>query len=1192
MRAALCLPSILTSPLSDTTHRAGCQTIGKKSLSNPGAKTPFTTTAEPPKNSSQLRLRRKRFSPTDGQLQGAKTRHWNYAVRLIHPSFQRTIGSSNQDHQEGQMGVKYKARMAIIFRMLAAAWLVWAWGTTGVADETGLEFFEKKVRPVLVEHCYKCHSVQSKELKGGLQLDLKAGWQRGGDSGEPAVIPGKPDESPLIRAIRHDDEGQAMPPDQPRLPDAVIADLVAWVKSGAADPRDGELKPVQPKLDWETVYQDRLKWWSLQPVATVEPPAAESKWPRNEVDRFILAGLSAQQLQPVAEAERRTLARRLSFALTGLPPSVESVERFLADTSPEAYETYVQSLLDSPHFGEHWARHWMDVVHYSDTHGYEWDAPAKNAWMYRDYLTRSFNADVPYDRFVLEQIAGDLIEPRIDPQTGLNEALVAPMALRLGERRHGDSAAADGVSQEAVSNVIDTLGKGFLGTTLACAQCHDHKLDAVEQNDYYALAGVFMSTRWQVRTVDAADPNTAALAELRTLKQKIRQELATCWLSSKDELATKLADLPADEKAAAAFPNSLITFWQRMKAAPLTAEAFNQERERRIAENKANLKLVADFTQADGAGGWRWEGWGMEHGLVRDGEIVVPDSGDAAIAQILPAGRWSHAWSPRLAGALRSPLFPRDAVKTISIRLAAGQHAAYAFILDQAFHSERMQFLNQPAPTWVTLTAGNFDTLEGSIDKIPRRVYLDLSTKSLNNYFPPRYAYGGLSEADIVDPRSWLGATQVYEHPPGKPPLDELTRFAPLVTDGAEITARFVNLLHAAVDCWSRDECTSDDAALLDEALRAKLLPADLQATPALAQLVADYRAAEQRLQPDRTIGSAADWNDGRNERLAIRGSYTDFGEEVPRGNARLLNRLSTTSSIPGSGRLELARSIASEKNPLTARVYVNRVWLHLFGEGLVRTPDDFGHLGQQPSHPELLDYLAARFMREGWSTKKLITLLVTSSTWRQSSIADPQALEVDPENRLWHHLPMRRLEAEAIRDSLLAVSGRLDPALFGPPSDPYRTAQDPTKRLLSGPLDGNGRRSLYTKITLMEPPRLLALFNQPLPKLTVGKRDVTNVPDQALALLNDPFVVAMAKHWSEQVLNDGATTPEQRAERMFLAAFARPPQPAEVERLVHLARRSAELRKPEPDALMTCQPVWQDVAHAMFNLKEFVYVQ
>jgi hypothetical protein len=293
------------------------------------------------------------------------------------------------------------------------------------------------------------------------------------------------------------------------------------------------------------------------------------------------------------------------------------------------------------------------------------------------------------------------------------------------------------------------------------------------------------------------------------------------------------------------------------------------------------------------------------------------------------------------------------------------------------------------------------------------------------------------------------------------------------------------------------------------------------------------------------------------------------------------------------SGRLELAQAIANPHNPLTARVYVNRVWHYLFGEGLVRTPDDFGHLGQPPTHPELLDYLAARFVDEGWSTKRLVRLLVTSAVWQQASVADAHALSTDPENRLWHHMPLRRLEAEAIRDALLAVSGRLDPALFGPPIEPFRTAEDASKRLLAGPLDGEGRRSLYIEMTLMEPPRLLALFNQPIPKFTTGRRDVTNVPDQALALLNDPFVVAMAKFWSERLVADDAAPAQQRAERMIAAALARPPKPGEAERLVKLVERSAELRGVAGDeaALLKCQTAWQDAAHAIFNLKEFIYV-
>lgn len=1054
------------------------------------------------------------------------------------------------------------------------------------------EFFESRVRPALVAHCYSCHSADAEEVEGGLRLDVKAGWQVGGDSGQPAVVPGRPDDSPLIRAIRHDAGESAMPPDQPRLPDPVIADLTEWIRRGAPDPRDGQIESGPANTDWEATYRERLKWWSLQPVARPTPPdVQEQTWARNDVDRFILAALEAKGLRPAAEADRPVRARRLSFALTGLPPDPAQLDRYLIDASPNADERFVQSLLDSPHFGEHWARHWMDVVHYADTHGYEWDVPAKNAWMYRDYLVRAFNADVPFRQLVLEHIAGDLIEPRVDSATGLNESLIGPMALRLGERRHGDNAAAEGVTQEAIANVIDTVSKGLLATTVACAQCHDHKLDAIAQRDFYALAGVFMNTRWGARCVDAKDPNERIIHDLQAIKQTIRAELARLWLDSRAAIIQRLPELNATDKSATGFPETLAGFLQRMQTNPISRDEFASERARRTRENDANLRLVADFTRADAQAGWQWEGLGMRRGLASDGEIVVALDGDAAVAHILPAGRWSHVWSMRLAGAVRSPLFDDRAAETISIGCAGGHFAGYSMLIDHAFHSERMKFLKQPLPAWLTMTAGQFDTLEGGVDRLRRRVYFEMATKSLNNYFPPRTAYGGVQESDVADQRSWFGVTHVYAHPAGKPPLDDLTRFAPLFESEREWTTRFADLIVAAVARWSRGDCTSDDARLLAEALAANLLPNDVQLSPQLARLVAEYRATEKKLQPDRTIGSMADWHEARDERLGIRGSYTEFGDEVPRGNIRFLGGPIARSVPESSGRLELARNIASEHNPLTARVFVNRVWLHLFGAGLVRTPDDFGHLGETPSHPELLDYLAARFVDDDWSLKKLVALLVESATWRQCGTLDSAALEVDPENRLWHHMPLRRLEAESIRDALLAVSGRLDHALQGAPIDPYRPATDAAKRLLCGPLDGLGRRSIYLKMTLMEPPRFLAVFNQPIPKLTTGRRDVTNVPNQALALLNDPFVVEMAHHWSGQVLHDGATTPEDRASRMFAAAFARPPRAEEVARLVDLAEQSALLHGVDRAGLMACRPMWHDVAHAIFNLKEFIYV-
>lgn len=272
--------------------------------------------------------------------------------------------------------------------------------------------------------------------------------------------------------------------------------------------------------------------------------------------------------------------------------------------------------------------------------------------------------------------------------------------------------------------------------------------------------------------------------------------------------------------------------------------------------------------------------------------------------------------------------------------------------------------------------------------------------------------------------------------------------------------------------------------------------------------------------------------------------------------------------------------------------MFVNRVWCQLFGEGIVRTVDDFGHLGETPSHPELLDWLARRFMEDGWSLKKLAKLMVMSATWRQSCAASEYAVAADPENRLWHHMPMRRLDAESIRDAMLVAAGRWDDTMYGPPIEPNRAAEDPAKRLYNGPIDGDGRRSIYIEMTMMEPPRFLALFNQPIPKLCTGKRDATNVPNQALAMLNDPFVIAMAKHWGDRAVADGAASAEQRAQHMFAGALGRMPDESEVARVVALASRCAELHNVPAETMMTCQPVWQDVAHALFNLKEFIYVQ
>lgn len=1054
-----------------------------------------------------------------------------------------------------------------------------------------ITFFESKIRPALVKHCYSCHGPEVDKVQGGLRLDQRMGWQVGGDSGQSSIIPGDPTNSPLLLAIKHQGDVSEMPPDQPRLPDSVIADFTRWIELGAADPRDQAIEKQQ-KVSWSQLYEQRSDWWSLKPVSEqVVPTPLRADWALTEVDAFILAQLEANGLQPQEQADRATLARRLSFALTGLPPTSDLVQAFVQDNTSDAYSHLVDRLLSSPQFGERWARHWLDVVHYSDTHGYEWDAPAKNAYLYRDYVVRAFNSDLPIRDFFEEQIAGDLIEPRVDEELGVVESLIGPMALRLGERRHGDNIDAEGISQEALANVIDTLGKGFLGTTVACAQCHDHKLDAVPQRDYYALAGIFMSSRWPSKSIDSFDKNAAVISELRNMKQQIQRELLTSWKSSGDSIIAQLKAIPVDEKPQPAFPESLAAMWQRSLKTPLTKEEFHAEHLRRKTENENNLTLIADFSRDDNQnyGGWQWEGSGLQHGLVQDGEIIVAEEGDTAITGLLPAGRWSNVWSSRLAGALRSPLFNQSPPITFSIQSAGGQHAGYSFIVDGALHSERMQFLNRPQLGWLTQTAGNFTSLEGSVDQRPRRLYFEMVTKAINNYFPPRTAYGGLTEAQVSDPRSWFGVTRIFQHPAGKVPLDDLARFSPLFDSASSWETRIRDLILASVDQLEQGKCNSDSVQILNEALQLKLLPNALSTSENLNKSVMAYRSTEPRIVPDTIVGSMADWKEARDERIGVRGSYTDLADEVPRGCLTLLHDLQNGPSGSASGRDELAKVIINRSNPLTARVFVNRVWQHLYGEGLVRTPDDFGHLGELPSHPELLDSLVQRFVNEGWSLKKLIKLMVCSASWMQRSTANQQGLTIDPENRLLHHFPIRRLEAEAIRDSLMFVSGLEDSRIGGPPVNPFRTAEDPAKRLFSGPLDGQGRRSLYIKLTMMEPARFMALFNQPIPKLTTGRRDVTSVPDQALALLNDPLVLAVAKQWGERLVADSTESIEHRISSMVLKALSRDARDDELARLVQLAKRSGDIRNQE---VMTSPLVWQDVAHAIFNMKEFIHVR
>ena len=1055
------------------------------------------------------------------------------------------------------------------------------------------EFFTSKIEPLLKQRCFECHS-HAKKIKGGLALDSASGWEKGGESG-PALVRGKPAASLLIKAVSHAEKDLKMPPEK-MLPTSEIALFTEWVRQGAPDPRQPTIaaSAVSLKVDdeWEVEFKKRLNWWSLKPMRRAEPPAVQdAAWSREPVDRFVRSSLDVAKLPPAKPASPQVLLRRLSLVLTGLPPTPEEVKAFAQPMNDSVYERLVDRLLQSPHFGEHFARHWMDVVRYTDTYGYEWDNPAKGSWEFRDCLIRAFNQDIGFDQLLREHLAGDLLPvPRINRELAIHESLIGPMFYHMGEHRHGSSLMFNGIHQEMVNNKIDAFSKAFLATTVACARCHDHKLEAVSQRDYYALAAMFTTPRWTSRVVDAPGKNDTAIARLKELRESIRLALAEQWLKAPLNVADLKAapgntDNTKPQLHEIRYP--LARLAARHKDVPaawmeLTKE-WQDAREQRHKANAA-FKWLADFHDASLPAGWVAEGDGMKHGYVESAMPLIALEGAAVVSRLLPRGYHTHALSSRLPGALRMPPEHRVPGKLVSIQIAGGEFGGYLVMDDHAFQNETVTFLTSKTPEWKSFA-------DAELKNGVQQVTVEFATSALNPNFPPRTGLAkGLPNKDFgYDKRSWLSITGIASHDQAGTPQDELDAFASLYAcdtpkTNDEAWSRIRSWFTTAVQRWSDKKTQPEDLALLDWLLTQKLLPNEASPGSPLAALLAEYRSIENSIAFPRTVNSMDERETiPASYPLNVRGNVDALGELVQPDTLRMF----ASQSPNEHGRLGLAESLLQAEHPLTARVYVNRVWQWIFGTGLVATPNDFGRLGDQPSHPALLDWLAREFIREGWSTKKLVRRLVLSQTFRQSGEVNPTAREIDPANRLLHHYPTRRLEAEAIRDSLLAVSGRLDPQLYGRPILPPRSVEDDKKRLLSGPLDGNGRRSLYLQMSIMDPPKFLVGFNLPDLKLPTGHRDVTNVPSQALILLNDPFVSTMAKYWASQLLKQNDTSPQERIRTMFLRALGREPVAAELQRWLDALK---DFASPSDHSVMKDENAWERLAHAFFNTKEFIY--
>lgn len=1066
------------------------------------------------------------------------------------------------------------------FHRLHLGWVICALASPASAGD----FFVSKIEPLLKQRCFECHS-HEKKIKGGLALDSKSGWVKGGESG-PAIVPGKPGASLLIKAVSHAEKDLKMPPKK-MLPLAEIELLAEWVRQGAPDPRVTETKVTDLAADdaWAVEFQKRLNWWSLKPMSRAEPPVVkDAAWSREPVDRFVLDALNAAHLAPAPAAEPEVLRRRLSFVLTGLPPG---------ESTDSSLESQVDRLLSSPQFGEHFARHWMDVVRYTDTYGYEWDNPAKGAHEYRDYLIRAFNDDTGFDQLVREQIAGDLLpKPRINDSLATNESLIGPMFYHMGEHRHGSSLMFNGIHQEMVNNKIDAFSKAFLATTVACARCHDHKLEAVSQRDYYALAAVFTTPRWTSRVADAPAKNDATIAKLKELRTAIRGELARLWQAAIITPAALKSALGDTAKAKPLIHEIIYPLVRIAAASDVAAWAqwkseWQTTREQRRKSN-TSVRTLADFSLPVLPKGWVIEGDGMTHGYVADATPLVALEGDAIISRLLARGYHTHALSSKLPGALRMP--PEHSVpgKSVSVKVAGGEFGGYLVVDDHAFQNETVSFLTNTEPEWKTF-------VDAELKNGVQQVAVEFATSSLNPNFPPRTGLAkGLKNNDFgYDKRSWLSVTGIVSQDSGAAPQDELDAFVSLYEGAtpktsAEVWQRACDWLSGAVRRWCDDKTQPGDRSMLDWLIARGLLPNKATSGSRLAGLVKEYRSVESQVAFPRTVNSMDERETLRaSYPLNVRGNVDALGQAVNPDFLKMFAGRNAVARSKGSGRIELAESLLDPEHPLTARVYVNRVWQWIFGSGLVATPDDFGRLGDKPSHPALLDWLARELIREGWSTKKLIRRLVLSETFRQSGTVTAAAREMDPANRLLHHYPTRRLEAEAIRDSLLAVSGRLDPQLYGRPILPVRSAEDDKKRLFSGPSDGDGRRSIYLQMSIMDPPKFLAGFNLPELKLPTGRRDVTNVPSQALIMLNDPFVNAMAKHWTGELMKTPDPDAGVRVRRMFVRSLGREPNRMELNRWTAALKGFASA--PGAD-LMKDNHAWECLAHAFFNTKEFIY--
>ncbi|WP_435011582.1 DUF1553 domain-containing protein [Tundrisphaera lichenicola] len=1002
-------------------------------------------------------------------------------------------------------------------------------------EDSGIADFERNVRPILVNRCYECHSAASKKSKGGLLLDTREGVREGGISG-PAIVPGKPEESPMIRALAHTDPDLKMPP-RGKLPDHEIAALSEWVRKGASDPRTG------PEV---TGPADGKDHWAFRSVTRPErPEVKDASWPRTPVDRFILAAIEAKGMTPAAPASRRTLIRRATFDLIGLPPTPDEVGEFVEDRSPDAWEKVVDRLLASPLYGERWGRHWLDVVRYADTAGETADYPVPEAYRYRNYVIRSFNEDKPYDRFIVEQIAGDILAREAADRGGATEANYAELVTATGflaiSRRFGFDT--ERYEHLTIQDSIDGVGQSVLGLSIGCARCHDHKFDPISARDYYALYGIFASTRY-------AFPGSERLPQVRAMVPLASPEVAgPLWKEWEAEIDRIQARLKSSSTVI---------------LRPLSG--LDGDFELQAAPSGGSLGLPSNP-------------WISEGGALIDGGAQSP------FANVYPKGNIGVSFS----GDGETLSFRRGLVPADSADAGGTLHFGLDFRFPGApadrTGSYRIRLGDESGGFEMSLAPDSIRVKDGDSFKIART--LDA----------PANAWNQVQVSIDLRAKTFSGTVGT----PG-----DLARFEGKMTgwDGA---IRSIVIDGSGHRDGLRPPLQVDNLAVSESPLPAMPPPegpAIVATEPAKPEEADSLEARLAELLERGPFPQAYAVWEGSPKDVPIqkRGEPERPGELAPRGFLPILGGSKLPDGTEGSGRLELARWLTAPENPLTSRVIVNRIWQHHFGRGLVATENDFGTRGRRPTHPELLDYLASIFNAPadqpeglGWSIKRMHRLILLSNAYQTSGAGDPSGMDLDPANEWLTRFPRQRLEAEVLRDSILALSGGLDlsvpPGEGGqPPFPPLRQTKFSQHAPFLADYDTK-RRSIYLMTARIRRHPFLALFDGPDTNASTARRNETTVPTQALFLMNDPFVHEQSAGFGRRLIAAASDDP-RRIALGFEMALAREPSEPELAESMEFLRRyrrnieAAGLPEDQRESL-----AWSGFARTLFARNEFFFV-